>query len=157
MKKVILLVVFLITSMLMYAQEFAVPIGIHYNEGNESTKNTSSWNITMDVMNSNSYIFGFEGGFGGSLNGEDFTGTINLGRFKNVNIIGTLGFTQLEEYQDRFDSFYILGDNGYYVVLENLRSAGYLKICLSYRYKKVIPEISMGTMGLQFGCSFILY
>ena len=129
MKKVILLVVFLITSTLMYAQEFAVPIGIHYNEGNESTKNTSSWNITMDVMNSNSYIFGFEGGFGGSLNGEDFTGTINLGRypedrlgtysyttwnfglrvgkeiFKNVNIIGTLGFTQLEEYQDRFDSW----------------------------------------------------
>ena len=175
-----ILIFFVIACSISYSQKTVLPIGFHYNIGNSNTKEVSVFNGTVDLIQSNSYIFGMEFGIGGATNGEDFTGTINIDQYpedrtdteshtlwnigfrvgkeiyKNLNLIGTLGYFQLSEFEDRYDNFNILGDNGSYVVLKENKDSFYVKIGASYRINKIIPEVSIGTTGLQFGCSFIL-
>lgn len=179
MKKSIL-ILFLATYSISYSQQTLVPFGLHYNIGNSNTKEVGIYNGTIDVIESNSYIFGMEFGLGGATNGEDYTGTININQYtedrigteshtlwnigfragkeiyKNLYLIGTLGYIQLSEFEDRYDNFNILGSNGSYVVLKEKKDNIYVKLGVSYRINKIIPEVSIGSTGLQFGCSFIL-
>jgi len=178
MSRKLVFIIFLVWSSIVHSQEI-FPLGVHYNIGNSNTQNLGLLNVTFDVI-SDSYIFGMEGGFGGSTNGEDYTGTINIGQFsgdrigtysftswnlgfrvgkkvhKNISLIGTIGYINLTKYEDRFDNYHILGDNGSYVVLSNSKDSAYLKLSASFRINKVIPEVSFGTTGVQIGCSFVL-
>jgi len=174
-----LLTILLLFTYSIYSQSSALNLGLHYNLGNEITKDYKSINFSTDLL-LNGYLFGLEIGTGGSTNGEDYSNTINIDQFardrigtlsyttynvglrlgkelrRNLYISGTLGFVALDEYQDRFDNYHILGDNGAYVVLQESNNNAYVRFGVSYKIKKVIPEISLGTTGFQFGCSFVL-
>ena len=177
MLKKLYFIIFLVWSSIIYSQEH-FPIGVHYNIGNSNIQNLGMFNITIDNI-SNSYVFGIEAGFGGSTSGEDYTEVINIDQYssdrigtysftswnmglrvgktvyKNINLLGTVGYLNLSKYEDRYDNYNILGNNGSYVVLNKSKNSAYLKLSASYRINKLIPEVSFGTTGIQIGCSFL--
>ena len=178
MKK-LLFTLALLVSFASYGQIINAGLGVHLQSDSSDETFKSVLAFSCDFGTGNNFLYGFELGFnlsGGVGEDWDYTDTINLGAFPDhitgeyaYNLIrfggrvgyktsskfiitGTLGLNFLNEYQLRFDEFYILGDNGTYAVAtDNNTTKPYAKGSISYPLGKFNPEIGFGNNGISFG------
>jgi hypothetical protein len=172
MKKIIVTSVLVLVSYFGFSQSMT-NISVYYGT-------TNKFGGDLNLITKKNFIFGF--GFGTTLEnggvGEHYT-TINFGQFpqdvyqvrrtngtsiygnvgykiKNLLIGTKIGVTSGMVYQNRFDRFKILGNNGYYYTSANSETKAMVGGFASYLIKdKFGPTLGYDTFnGVNFGISF---
>lgn len=169
------------TSQNVSCQIMTAGFGLHIQSDSSDETFKSVLLFSGDFGTTGKYLYGFEVGFnlsGGVGEDWDYTDVINLGQYpeditgeyaynlvkfgirggyktsSNIILTGTLGLNFLNEYQLRFDEFYILGDNGSYAIAtDNNTTKPYAKGSISYPIGKFSPEIGYGNNGVSFGAT----
>lgn len=180
-KKIILLLLFIPFN--IFGQITTAGFGLHFQSDANDETFSSVLLLSGDFGGNSNLLYGFEVGFnlsGGVGEDWDYTDVINLGQYpeditgeyaynlikfggrvgyktsSKLVVIGTVGLNFLNEYQLRFDEFYILGDNGSYAISTGKNTTKpYLKGSVSYPLGKFYPEIGYGNNGVSFGATLL--
>ena len=163
---------------MMYEQHVGIGLGINTNT-NYLHSDATMITINMDYLTSERMVYGFELGIGKSISDEqNYTGTVSQFAYREdvdgvvysqfmlagrigyqlnptVYFVGTVGASWFHQYQERFDSFYILGYDGVYFVSTDLtETESYLKGSIVYKPKNWAFEIGYANAGIGLGVNY---
>ena len=164
-----------------YINNSLFSFGIGYNSNDVEIAERGLLTINMDYINERK-LYGLDFGFGKTINEEqNYTGYVSqfrwaedieslvysqfmfAGRFgyevlPRVYLIGTLGANFFDQFQERFDEFYILGYDGrYFVSTRNSKTEPYIKASAAFRQERFLIEAGFSNTGVAFSLSFILF
>ena len=156
-------------------------VGIGFNSNNHELTEGALITINADLLKDR-YLYGLDIGLGKLISDEqNYTGTVSQFRwaedveglvyeqtmfagrigyeiYPKIYLIGTIGGNFLSQYQERFDEYYILGNDGkYFVSTKNNKTEPYLKSSLAIREDRLFLEAGYTNIGFALSVSYILF
>ena len=165
-------------TLVTFEQELGFGIGINTNT-NYMHSDETMLTANVDLLNTNRFLYGIEFGLGKTISEEqNYSGTVSqfaydediegvvysqivfAGRIgyrinQSFHIIATIGGSFFNQYQERFDSFYILGTDGwYYVHTDVSKTEAYVKGSVVYKINQFGIELGLANSGFGVGLNY---
>ena len=163
---------------LIFDQHVGFGIGINTNDNYRHSEGNLLF-ANIDLLQKNRMVYGIEFGLGKSISDEqNYTGTVSKFRYSedidgivysqtmfagrigyrlnpDLYIVSSIGASFFNQFQERFDDFYILGNDGLYFVSTGVSETEiYLKGSIVYKLGMIALELGYANSGAGLGLIF---